>query len=183
MRIPHEKGVIKRFLATCEVGSPVAVEAVGNWYWIVDKIEAAGMVPRLVHPRKAKLLMGKVNKTEIPREGRDPGSGKGPLPGGKSKTLRRGGAGSRALKTGRSLAPEGTHEDVPIFGKRWTQDTKTPGEWRRALAPRSFQGGEALYLPASIRCPSRMFRCTPRKDRRPVRCPPPTRRDTSPARA
>lgn len=63
-RIPHEKGIIKRFLAGCEAGSPVAVEAVGNWYWIVDEIEAAGMVPRLVHPRKAKILMGKVNKTD-----------------------------------------------------------------------------------------------------------------------
>jgi len=63
-RIPHEKGIIKGFLAACEAGSPVAVEAVGNWYWIVDEVEAAGMVPRLVHPRKAKLLMGKVNKTD-----------------------------------------------------------------------------------------------------------------------
>ena len=32
----------------------MAVETVGNWYWIVDEIEAAGMVPRLVHARRAK---------------------------------------------------------------------------------------------------------------------------------
>jgi hypothetical protein len=27
----------------------VAVETIGNWYWIVDEIEAAGCLPRLVH--------------------------------------------------------------------------------------------------------------------------------------
>lgn len=63
-KIAHARGNIGHFLASCEAGSPVAVEAIGNWYWIVDEIEAAGMVPRLVHPRKAKLLMGMVNKTD-----------------------------------------------------------------------------------------------------------------------
>jgi len=42
----------------------VAVEAVGNWYWIIDEIERAGCVPKLVHPRKAKLMMGMINKTD-----------------------------------------------------------------------------------------------------------------------
>jgi transposase len=37
---------------------------VGNWYWIVDEIEAAHMAPHLVHPRKAKLMMGLINKTD-----------------------------------------------------------------------------------------------------------------------
>jgi transposase len=36
----------------------------GTWYWIVDEIEAAGCVPRLVHARKAKLMMGMINKTD-----------------------------------------------------------------------------------------------------------------------
>jgi transposase len=40
------------------------VETIGNWYWIVDEIEAAGCVPRLVHARKAKLMMGEINKTD-----------------------------------------------------------------------------------------------------------------------
>jgi hypothetical protein len=31
----------------------VALETVGNWYWIVDAIEAAGCQPKLVHARKA----------------------------------------------------------------------------------------------------------------------------------
>jgi hypothetical protein len=48
-RIAHERGALKGFLAACEPGSPVAVETVGNWYWIVDEIEAAGCAPKLVH--------------------------------------------------------------------------------------------------------------------------------------
>lgn len=63
-RIPHERGAFRRFLRRCERGSPVAVETVGNWYWIVDEIEAAGCVPKLVHARKAKLMLGMVNKTD-----------------------------------------------------------------------------------------------------------------------
>ncbi len=43
---------------------PVAVETVGNWYWIVDEIEQAGCRPRLVHAGKAKLMLGMVNKTD-----------------------------------------------------------------------------------------------------------------------
>jgi transposase len=42
----------------------VALEATANWYWIVDEIEQAGLVPQLVHPRKAKLMMGLINKTD-----------------------------------------------------------------------------------------------------------------------
>jgi transposase len=63
-RIPHERGALQQFLERCERGSPVAVETIGNWYWIVDEIEAAGCVPRLVHARKAKLMMGEINKTD-----------------------------------------------------------------------------------------------------------------------
>src|SRR5262247_3367444 len=63
-RIAHEPGAVRDFLKRCERGSPVAVETIGNWYWIVDEIEAAGCVPRLVHARKAKLMMGEINKTD-----------------------------------------------------------------------------------------------------------------------
>jgi transposase len=63
-RIDHVRGALQQFLATCQRGSPVAVETVGNWYWIVDEIEAAGQVPQLVHARKAKLMLGMVNKTD-----------------------------------------------------------------------------------------------------------------------
>jgi transposase len=63
-RIEHRRGSIKDFLSAYRPGCPVAVETVGNWYWIVDEIEAAGMVPRLVHARKAKLMLGSINKTD-----------------------------------------------------------------------------------------------------------------------
>jgi transposase len=63
-RIAHERGALKAFLASCEPDSPVAVETVGNWYWIVDEIEAAGCVPKLVHAHRAKLMMGMINKTD-----------------------------------------------------------------------------------------------------------------------
>jgi len=63
-RIAHTPGAIGQFLAQCEPGSPVALETMGSWYWIVDEIEKAGMIPRLTHARKAKLLMGSVNKTD-----------------------------------------------------------------------------------------------------------------------
>jgi transposase len=63
-RIDHARGSVKEFLKRCAPGSPVAVETIGNWYWIIDEIEAAGMVPKLVHSRKAKLMMAMVNKTD-----------------------------------------------------------------------------------------------------------------------
>ena len=63
-RIEHERGAIRKWLSACPAGSTVAVEAVGNWYWIADEIEQAGMKVALVHPRKAKLMMGMINKTD-----------------------------------------------------------------------------------------------------------------------
>jgi transposase len=63
-RIDHERGALREFLGRCESGSPVAVETIGHWYWIVDEIETAGCVPKLVHARKAKLMMGETNKTD-----------------------------------------------------------------------------------------------------------------------
>lgn len=63
-RIEHRRGNIAGFLSRQQPGSPVAIETIGNWYWIVDEIERAGMVPRLVHARKAKMMFGCINKTD-----------------------------------------------------------------------------------------------------------------------
>jgi transposase len=63
-RLAHERGVLQQCLAHGEPGSPVALETVGNWYWIVDEIERAGCLPKLVHARKAKLMRGQINKTD-----------------------------------------------------------------------------------------------------------------------
>ncbi len=64
-RVDHAKGAIRKFLTRWEPGSPVAVETIGNWYWIVSEIEEAGMVPRLVHARHAKLMLASANKTDL----------------------------------------------------------------------------------------------------------------------
>src|SRR5947209_12744694 len=64
VRLTHGPGAVRRYLARCTPGTAVALEATGNWYWIVEEIEQAGLQPRLVHPRKAKLMMGLINKTD-----------------------------------------------------------------------------------------------------------------------
>jgi len=64
LRVTHQRGAIRTCLRQCEAGTEVAVEATGNWYWIVSEIEQAGLKPQLVHPRKAKLMMGLINKTD-----------------------------------------------------------------------------------------------------------------------
>lgn len=63
-RVEHGPGAIRQFLEKFEHGSSVAVETVGNWYWIVGEIEEAGMVPKLVHARRAKMMLATVNKTD-----------------------------------------------------------------------------------------------------------------------
>jgi len=63
-RVEHSPGAIRDCLQGRERGTPVAVEAIGNWYWIIDEIEQAGLEPKLVHPRKAKLMRGLINKTD-----------------------------------------------------------------------------------------------------------------------
>lgn len=63
-RLAHAHGTIKHFVNRWTAGSPVAVETVGNWYWVVDEIEAGGGKPQLVNARLAKLMMGSVNKSD-----------------------------------------------------------------------------------------------------------------------
>ena len=52
------------FLGQFPEGTPVALETVGNWYWIVDEIEKAGCIPLLAHAAKAKIMMGNIHKTD-----------------------------------------------------------------------------------------------------------------------
>lgn len=62
--VENERGSLREFLKGCEPASPLAVETVENWYWVVDEIEAAGLKPKLAHAGKAKLMMGLMNKTD-----------------------------------------------------------------------------------------------------------------------
>jgi len=64
LRIDHSRGALASFFSKLPAGTPVALESVGNRYWIADQIEAAGCRPLLTNPAKAKLLMGHVNKTD-----------------------------------------------------------------------------------------------------------------------
>jgi len=64
LRIDHRRGALSSFFSSLPTDTPVALESVGNWYWIADEIEAAGCLPVLTNPGKAKLLMGHVNKTD-----------------------------------------------------------------------------------------------------------------------
>jgi transposase len=63
-RLNHTPGALRAFFSSLPSGTSVALESVGNWYWIADEIEAAGCEPLLTNPGKAKLLMGHVNKTD-----------------------------------------------------------------------------------------------------------------------
>lgn len=63
-RIGHVPGTIRSFLAQFPQGTPVALETVGNWYWIVDEIEESGCIPLLAHAAKAKVMMGNIHKTD-----------------------------------------------------------------------------------------------------------------------
>lgn len=63
-RVDHQRGAIRNFLTGYPEGTPVALESIGNWYWIVEEIEQAGCRPLLTQPARAKAMMGHVNKTD-----------------------------------------------------------------------------------------------------------------------
>src|SRR3972149_3105726 len=63
-RVNHVRGAIRAFLSQFPPGPLVALETVGNWYWIVDEIEQAHCLPLLAHAAKAKSMMGHVHKTD-----------------------------------------------------------------------------------------------------------------------
>jgi len=63
-RVEHDRGGYRSYLGSLPAGSQIAVESVGNWYWLIDEMEKAGHVPTLVNAGKAKLMMGNINKTD-----------------------------------------------------------------------------------------------------------------------
>lgn len=64
LRVNNTREQFNFFLDTLPPGSQIAVETVGNWYWMIDEMEKAGHEPKLTHARKAKVMMGQVNKTD-----------------------------------------------------------------------------------------------------------------------
>ena len=63
-RIAQKRGVFVEFLKQFAPNTPVAVETTYNWYWTVDEIEQAQMIPRLTNARLAKLMLSNSNKTD-----------------------------------------------------------------------------------------------------------------------
>ncbi len=63
-RVEHDRKRLRSCLQILPPASPIAIESTGNWYWLIEEMEKAGHVPSLVNPAKAKLMMGKINKTD-----------------------------------------------------------------------------------------------------------------------
>jgi len=63
-RVEHDRESYRSFLNGLPAASQIAVESVGNWYWMIDEMEKAGHIPTLVNAGKAKLMMGNINKTD-----------------------------------------------------------------------------------------------------------------------
>jgi transposase len=64
VRVEHTRAMYRAFLGGLAPGSPIAIESVGNWYWLIEEMERAGHEPQLANAGKAKLMMGQINKTD-----------------------------------------------------------------------------------------------------------------------
>jgi transposase len=64
VRVENNRALFREFLRELPSRSPIAIESVGNWYWMIEEMEKAGHNPLLVHAAKAKLMMGQINKTD-----------------------------------------------------------------------------------------------------------------------
>lgn len=63
-RVKNDRNEFRDYLSTLPRGSPIALETVGNWYWMVEEMENAGHAPCLANAVKARAMMGKINKTD-----------------------------------------------------------------------------------------------------------------------
>jgi len=64
VRVENNRSLFRGYLEEIPPGSQIAVETVGNWYWMVDEMEKAGHIPLLTNAGKAKAMMGQINKTD-----------------------------------------------------------------------------------------------------------------------
>ena len=64
VHVGHDREQFREFLRELPAGSPIAVEASGHYYWIVDEMESAGHHPQLTNPLRAKQMMGDRKKTD-----------------------------------------------------------------------------------------------------------------------
>ena len=64
VRVEHDRALFRGYVESLPAGTPIAVETLGNWYWLIEEMEKAGHDPHLTHAGKAKLMMGQINKTD-----------------------------------------------------------------------------------------------------------------------
>lgn len=55
-RLENEPSQVRRFLEGIPAPAPVALEASGTWWWLVDLLESLGHQPVLSHPKQTKAI-------------------------------------------------------------------------------------------------------------------------------
>ena len=55
-RLPNDPTQLERFFAELPPHTPIAIEASGTWWWLVDLLEHLGHDPILSHPKQTKAI-------------------------------------------------------------------------------------------------------------------------------
>jgi transposase len=55
-RLPNDPGRLEQFFAELPPHTPVAIDASGTWWWLVDLLEHLGHAPILSHPKQTKAI-------------------------------------------------------------------------------------------------------------------------------
>jgi len=55
-RLPNDLAHLEPFFAQLPTRSPIAIEASGTWWWLVDLLERLGHQPVLSHPKETKAI-------------------------------------------------------------------------------------------------------------------------------
>src|SRR5262245_815213 len=55
-RLPNDLAQLQSFFAQLPTPSPIAIEASGTWWWLVDLLERLGHQPVLSHPKATKAI-------------------------------------------------------------------------------------------------------------------------------
>src|SRR5262245_28701716 len=71
-RLPNNLAHLEPFFAQLPIPSPIAIEASGTWWWLVDLLERLGHQPVLSHPKETRAIASarlKNDKVEAHRLG------------------------------------------------------------------------------------------------------------------
>ena len=64
VRVAHDNGELEAYLESLPAGTPIAIEASGGWYWLVDRMESMGLEPHLAHALHVRNQIKSSNKTD-----------------------------------------------------------------------------------------------------------------------